>query len=167
MTCTSINKRVRASPPCLASRHPPHLGPALQAGSTFLAPPRTVSRAQRSRLFAREVESELCNSYCAIPWGHVVKLLDKTKLEFASFRFRSMSWATAKLLTCFSSRHSIGALGQSARLVRPASRYNQRRRNVLGGRMKLTNEELDALLAKAGLRLDQEYSPRCSYRKAE
>lgn len=33
--------------------------------------------------------------------------------------------------------------------------------------MKLTNEELDALLAKAGLRLDQEYSPRCSYRKAE
>ncbi len=33
--------------------------------------------------------------------------------------------------------------------------------------MKLTNEELDALLAKAGLRLDQEYSPRCSYSKAE
>lgn len=33
--------------------------------------------------------------------------------------------------------------------------------------MKLTNEELDALLAKAGLRLDQEYSPRCSYRKTE
>lgn len=28
--------------------------------------------------FAREVDSELCNSYCAIPWGHVVKLLDKT-----------------------------------------------------------------------------------------
>lgn len=33
--------------------------------------------------------------------------------------------------------------------------------------MKLTNEELDALLAKAGLRLDQEYSPRCGYRKTE
>lgn len=33
--------------------------------------------------------------------------------------------------------------------------------------MKLTNEELDALLAEAGLRLDQEYSPRCSYRKTE
>lgn len=33
--------------------------------------------------------------------------------------------------------------------------------------MKLTNEEIDALLAKAGLRLDQEYSPRCSYRKTE
>lgn len=33
--------------------------------------------------------------------------------------------------------------------------------------MKLTNEELDALLAKASLRLDQEYSPRCSYRKTE
>ena len=74
--------------------------------------------------FACEVDSELCNSYCAIPWGHVVKLLDKTKLEFASSRFRSMSWATAKLLTCFSSRHSIGALGRSARLVRPAPRYN-------------------------------------------
>lgn len=28
--------------------------------------------------FAREVDSELCNSYCTIPWGHVVKLLDKT-----------------------------------------------------------------------------------------
>lgn len=28
--------------------------------------------------FACEVDSELCNSYCAIPWGHVVKLLDKT-----------------------------------------------------------------------------------------
>lgn len=33
--------------------------------------------------------------------------------------------------------------------------------------MKLANEELDALLAKSGLRLDQEYSPRCSYRKTE
>ena len=33
--------------------------------------------------------------------------------------------------------------------------------------MKLTNEELGALLAEAGLRLDQEYSPRCSYRKTE
>ncbi len=33
--------------------------------------------------------------------------------------------------------------------------------------MKLTNEVLDALLVKAGLRLDQEYSPRCSYRKTE
>ena len=28
--------------------------------------------------FAREVDAELCNSYCTIPWGHVVKLLDKT-----------------------------------------------------------------------------------------
>lgn len=28
--------------------------------------------------FAREVDSKLCNSYCTIPWGHVVKLLDKT-----------------------------------------------------------------------------------------
>lgn len=27
--------------------------------------------------FAREVDSELCSSYCAIPWGHVVKLLGK------------------------------------------------------------------------------------------
>lgn len=33
--------------------------------------------------------------------------------------------------------------------------------------MKLTNEELDALLAKVGLRLDKEYSPRCGYRKTE
>ena len=33
--------------------------------------------------------------------------------------------------------------------------------------MKLANEEFDALLAKAGLRLDREYSPRCSYRKTE
>mgnify|MGYP003375516834 CR=1 FL=1 len=32
--------------------------------------------------------------------------------------------------------------------------------------MKLTNEELDALLAKAGLRLDQEYSPRSARRSA-
>ena len=55
----------------------------------------------------------------------------------------------------------------SARLVRSAPRYNHRHHNVLGGQMKLTNEELDALLAKAGLRLDQEYSPRCSYRKTE
>ena len=29
--------------------------------------------------FAREVDEELCNSYCAIPWGHIVKLLDKTE----------------------------------------------------------------------------------------
>ena len=29
--------------------------------------------------FAREVDSELCNSYCTIPWGHIVKLLDKTE----------------------------------------------------------------------------------------
>ena len=28
--------------------------------------------------FAREVDSKLCNSYCTIPWGHIVKLLDKT-----------------------------------------------------------------------------------------
>lgn len=28
--------------------------------------------------FAREVDSELCNSYCTIPWGHVLKPLDKT-----------------------------------------------------------------------------------------
>ena len=28
--------------------------------------------------FAREVDSELCNSYCTIPGGHVVKLLDRT-----------------------------------------------------------------------------------------
>lgn len=48
-----------------------------------------------------------------------------------------------------------------------AALFNQRRRNALGGRMKLTNEELDALLAEAGLRLDQEYGPRCNYRKAE
>lgn len=27
---------------------------------------------------AREVDSELCNSYCTILWGHVVILLDKT-----------------------------------------------------------------------------------------
>lgn len=78
-----------------------------------------------------------------------------------------MNWASAKLLTRFSSRHSIGALGRSARLVRPAPRCNQRCHNVLGGHIKLTNVELDALLAKAGLRLDQEHSPRCSYRKTE
>lgn len=29
--------------------------------------------------FAREVDSQLCNSYCTIPWGHIVKLLDKTE----------------------------------------------------------------------------------------
>lgn len=29
--------------------------------------------------FAREVDAEFCNDYCKIPWGHVVKLLDKTK----------------------------------------------------------------------------------------
>lgn len=29
--------------------------------------------------FAREVDSELCNGYCTIPWGHIVKLLDKTE----------------------------------------------------------------------------------------
>lgn len=28
--------------------------------------------------FAREVDAQLCNSYCTIPWGHIVKLLDKT-----------------------------------------------------------------------------------------
>lgn len=117
--------------------------------------------------FAREVDSELCNSYCTIPWGHVVKLLDKTKLEFASSRYCSICLAPTNLSSRFSSRHSIGALDRSARLVRLAPRYNQRHHSVLGGRMKLTNEELDALLAKAGLRLDQEYSPRCSYRKTE
>lgn len=29
--------------------------------------------------FAREVESEFCSDYCRIPWGHVMKLLDKTE----------------------------------------------------------------------------------------
>lgn len=29
--------------------------------------------------FAREVDSELCNSYCAIPWGHMILFLDKTE----------------------------------------------------------------------------------------
>lgn len=29
--------------------------------------------------FAREVGEEYCNSYCNIPWGHVVRLLDKTE----------------------------------------------------------------------------------------
>lgn len=29
--------------------------------------------------FAREVGPEFCNGYCRIPWGHVVKLLDKTE----------------------------------------------------------------------------------------
>lgn len=29
--------------------------------------------------FAREVDTQLCNSYCTIPWGHIVKLLDKTE----------------------------------------------------------------------------------------
>lgn len=29
--------------------------------------------------FARDVDSENCSSYCRIPWGHVMKLLDKTE----------------------------------------------------------------------------------------
>lgn len=29
--------------------------------------------------FAREVDSQLCSSYCTIPWGHIMKLLDKTE----------------------------------------------------------------------------------------
>ncbi len=29
--------------------------------------------------FAREVDAQFCNSYCRIPWGHVVELLDKTE----------------------------------------------------------------------------------------
>ena len=29
--------------------------------------------------FAREVDSEFCNSCCKIPWGHITHLLDKTK----------------------------------------------------------------------------------------
>lgn len=29
--------------------------------------------------FAREVNLELCNSCCTIPWGHIAQLLDKTK----------------------------------------------------------------------------------------
>lgn len=29
--------------------------------------------------FAREVDAEFCNGYCKIPWGHIVKLLDKTE----------------------------------------------------------------------------------------
>ncbi|WP_302390844.1 PDDEXK nuclease domain-containing protein [Eggerthella sinensis] len=29
--------------------------------------------------FAREVNLELCNSCCTIPWGHITQLLDKTK----------------------------------------------------------------------------------------
>lgn len=88
--------------------------------------------------FAREVDSELCNSYCTIPWGHVVKLLDKTKLEFASSRYCSICLAPTNLSLRFSSRHSIGALDRSARLVRLAPRHNQRH-----------------------------HSPRCSYRKTE
>ena len=30
--------------------------------------------------FAREVDSENCSSYCRIPWGHIMKLLDKTEV---------------------------------------------------------------------------------------
>ena len=29
--------------------------------------------------FAREVSSEFCSAYCKIPWGHIMKLLDKTE----------------------------------------------------------------------------------------
>lgn len=29
--------------------------------------------------FAREVDAKLCSSYCIIPWGHIMKLLDKTE----------------------------------------------------------------------------------------
>ncbi len=29
--------------------------------------------------FAREVDLQLCSSYCTIPWGHIMKLLDKTE----------------------------------------------------------------------------------------
>ena len=29
--------------------------------------------------FAREVDEEYCSSYCNIPWGHIMKLLDKTE----------------------------------------------------------------------------------------
>lgn len=32
--------------------------------------------------FAREVDSEFCNSCCKIPWGHITHLLDKTKSSF-------------------------------------------------------------------------------------
>lgn len=38
----------------------------------------SVRRLKYMAKIAREVDSELCNSYCTIPWGHVVKLLDKT-----------------------------------------------------------------------------------------
>lgn len=36
-----------------------------------------------------------------------------------------------------------------------------------GGKMKLSDAELDELLNEAGLRLDQAYNARCSYRKTE
>lgn len=29
--------------------------------------------------FAREVDAQSCSNYCRIPWGHIMKLLDKTK----------------------------------------------------------------------------------------
>ena len=62
---------------------------------------------------------------------------------------------------------AIGIMVLAEAIAFCSPHYNQRRHNVLGGRVKLANEELDALLAKAGLRLVQEYSPRCGYRKTE
>ena len=33
--------------------------------------------------FAREVDSEFCNSCCKIPWGHITHILDKTETDAA------------------------------------------------------------------------------------
>lgn len=39
----------------------------------------SVRSLQYMAKFAREVDFELCSSYCTIPWGHIMKLLDKTE----------------------------------------------------------------------------------------
>lgn len=36
--------------------------------------PRSLKYMQK---FAREVDAELCSGCCTIPWGHIMKLLDK------------------------------------------------------------------------------------------
>lgn len=44
----------------------------------FPVPGVSVRSLKYMARFARKVDSQSCNSYCTIPWGHIVKLLEKT-----------------------------------------------------------------------------------------
>lgn len=68
--------------------------------------------------FAREVDSELCNSYCTIPWGHVVKLLDKTNSAESREWYRQAIIGTGGRRSCLTTRLTCNSTSANSSLAR-------------------------------------------------